>query len=195
MPDTPAVHHTYHSIEEAEAWAQALGVGVRYDARLDLANLANELLWQLNQRALPLPDTIRVDAEPFRALGRRSAQSPALTNKTRISINPAADYWLDPVAGVVEQRQSIKFWSSDAPLHPLYHEAGHVMLYKAVPEQYDTLRDLTNAQKTVVAGEVSLRACRDIHEFVAEVFAGLIAGRSFSKKVIRWYRARGRVRV
>ncbi len=195
MPDAPPVHHTYNSIAEAHAWAQALGVRAYYNARLDLANLANELLWQLNEQALSLPDEMRVDAERFRALGWRGIQSPALAIKARIVINPAADYWRDPVRNVAKQRHPAKFWSSDSPIHPLIHEAGHVMLYKAVPERFEDLRDLSNAQKTVAAGEVSYRACLDAHEFVAEVFAGLVAGKKFSKEVLRWYRSRGGTKI
>ena len=119
MPDTPAVHHTYNSTAEAETWAQALGVRVYYDARLDLANLANELLWQLNERALLLPDEIRVDAERFRALGWRSIQSPASTNRGRIAINPAADYWRDPIRNVLKTTSPGKVLVVRQPYSPV----------------------------------------------------------------------------
>ena len=194
MPDAPPIHHTYNSIEEAEAWARTLGVSVRYDARLDLANLANELLWQLNQRALPLPDEIQVAVKVFQPLGAMGIQSPASTNRGRISINPDALFWRSPIKIAAQQRQQ-RSWSSDNPLHPLLHEAAHVIVYKADPAGYDTLRQLTNAQKTIVSGEVSFRACMDGYEFTAEVFAGLVAGRTFSKDVMRWYKARRGVKV
>ena len=190
MPDLPQVHHTYHSLQEAETWAQSLGVIADYDARLDLANLANELLWQLNQRSLPLPDEIRVDALLFRSLDGIGAQSPASANKTRMNINPLSPYWINPVRSAAKQRL-LRFWSSETALHPLYHEAGHILVYKGNPDSFETLRDLTNAQKTIVAGEVSSRACLDAHEFVSEVFAGLMAGQTFSKDVMPWYRSRG----
>ncbi len=94
----------------------------------------------------------------------------------------------------MQQRQQ-RPWSSDDPLHPLLHEAGHALVYKAHPGGFATLRDLTNAQKTIVSGEVSFRACVDGYEFTAEVFAGLLTGRIFSKDVMRWYRSRGGVDV
>ncbi len=190
MPDAPEVHHIYRSLTEAATWAQSLGVSVHYDARLDLANLANELLWQLETHSLALPDEIQIDPTLFKALGRMGIQSPASANKGRITINPDAFYWRDPIKIAAMQRTQ-KSWSSDHPLHPLFHEAGHVAVYKADPDRFETLRELTNAQKTVIAGEVSFRACLDAHEFTAEVFAGQMAGRTFSKDIMRWYRTRG----
>ena len=103
-------------------------------------------------------------------------------------------YWDHP-AGVAEELRQQGFWSSNNLLHPLYHEAGHALIYKANPDGWLNLRDLTNAQKTVVAGEVSRRSCQDGYEFVAEVFAALMSGRTFSKEVIRWYKARGGIKA
>lgn len=194
MPDTPQLHYTYNTLEEAEVWARSLGVLVDYDGRLDLANYANELLWRLNTRALPLPDEIRIDAGSFHSLGRHAIVIPASTNKRRISINPSALYWNDPVSAAYEARQQ-RFWSSDDPLHPLLHEAGHALIYKASPESWEGMRDLTNAQKTVAAGEVSVRACQDAYEFSAEVFAALMAGQKYGENIMRWYKSRGGIRV
>lgn len=188
------MRNQFTTVEEAEEWAVLLGVATDYAERLDLANFANELLSQLMGRFLPLPDQILIDAQPFRFLGRQAVQSPASANKGRIAINPDALYWNNPnvFAGMLRQQ---RFWSSDNVLHPLYHEAGHVLLYKADPQRFESVRDLSNAQKTVIAGEVSQRACRNVHEFVSEVFAGLMAERTFSRDVIRWYRNRGGVKL
>ena len=194
MPDMPQLHYTYKSLKEAEVWARSLGVLVDYDARLDLANYANELLWQLNERSLPLPDEIRVDGTVFLSMGALGVQAAASTNQGRISINPLGFFWRDPVKTAMQQRQQ-RSWSSDVSLHPMLHEAGHALVYKANPVGFATLCDLTNAQRTVVSGEVSFRACVDGYEFTAEVFAGLIAGHTYSKDVMRWYKSRGGVNV
>ena len=194
MPDAPQVHYTYNSLEEAEVWARSLGVLVDYEARLDLANYANELLWRLNIRSLPLPDEIRVDATVFSSLGALAIQAAASTKQGRISINPFGFFWRDPLNTAVQQRRE-RSWSSANWLHPLLHEAGHALVYKFNPAGFASLRDLTNAQRTVVSGEVSFRACIDGYEFTAEVFAGLMAGKTYSKDVMRWYKSRGGINV
>jgi hypothetical protein len=179
----------FRTIAEAEIWARSIGVGVDYDDRLDIAHLCNEVLTQLMERSLDLPDRIEIDIEIFRTMGKKAVEIPASANQGRIAVNPAASYWRQPDETAAELRR-FGFWSSDNPLHPLYHEAEHVLFYKANHERDEELRDLRNAQKTIVAGEVSQWACLNVHEFLAEVFAGLMAGRTFSKDIIRWYRTR-----
>jgi hypothetical protein len=191
----PILRVSYASMDQAESWARSLNVEADYGNRLDIADYCNELLAQLHERNLLLPDRIVMDTAYFRReFGALAIGVPGSTIEGQIRINPSALYWRNPAAMAAHQHR-IGYWSSDHPLHALYHEAGHALIYKATPDRYDMLRDLTARQKTIAAGEVSDRAVIDVHEFLSEVFAGFMSGRIFSPDVVRWYRSRGGILI
>jgi hypothetical protein len=185
----------YRSVAEAEAWARSLGSVVDYGERLDLANLCNELLAQLIERRLYLPDQILVDALLFRRYRRKSVQIPTFSEEGVLSINPIAWIWEDVVGTTALLYQSGQ-WSTDSPLHCLNHEAGHIVHYKADPVHYNQLRDtdLTLNEKNFVARKVSEYSRESPYEFLSEVFAVLLNGKpldAFGKRIANLYRRWG----
>lgn len=180
------------TVAASEEWAESLGISVDYGGRLDLANLASEMLQHLAERSLPFPDEIAVSRISFQQRESQSVDVPASSREGRITINPDAVFWINPVAFASILRRQ-RFWSSASPLHALYHEAGHVVHFKADVERYGSLSetDLTPRQKTLAAGEVSSRAHENIYEFLSEVFAGMMAGESYSSRIRNLYRKYG----
>lgn len=154
--------------------------------------LANELLAELVQRSLPLPDEVVIDVAPFYQQERNVADIPALSKEGRLVINPDAVIWTNPEAFARILKKQ-RFWSSGHLLHALRHEAGYIVHYKADPDRYAAWvkTDLTPRQKTLIAGEVSSRAQLNIYEFVAEVFAGRLAEETYSRRILNLYRKYG----
>jgi hypothetical protein len=81
------------------------------------------------------------------------------------------------------------YFSTEHRFHTFLHELGHMAHHDKVRSRYDNLVN-TNGQLprfAEVSKEVSRYAERNGLEFVAEVFVGLITGRSFSDAVMSLY--------
>jgi hypothetical protein len=191
-PSKPTLRVYYADSAQAEAFARSLGVEADYGNRLDIADLSNEMLVMLSERSLPLPDQIRIDVALFNKYGAGRTNVQAFSLQGLLAINPGAWFWRDPIGGAAMLKRS-QVWATDSPLHPLWHEAGHIVHYKAEPETYDRLyeTDLTPRQKTLVASAISLYAKTDMYEFLAEVFAGLLYGNTYPRWIMRIYREHG----
>jgi hypothetical protein len=80
--------------------------------------------------------------------------------------------------------------STPDPRHPILHEIGHAASRTRDPRSYRTLklsRFPSEARLDLGEGQVSLYAMTSPHEFVAEVFAGLVVGMVYSESVMNWY--------
>jgi hypothetical protein len=105
-----------------------------------------------------------------------------------IFINPGADFWVAPLLAAPAMYEA-KEWSTPLPLHPLYHEVGHLLQRPPVHRQHTlTAREMT------VASSISMRAMQDADEFVAELFVGLICDVQYDSDIMRMYARHGGVR-
>jgi hypothetical protein len=80
--------------------------------------------------------------------------------------------------------------STDHKWHTVFHEIGHMAHSDAVGSRYDNLKNHTFPKDALesIRTEVSKYATTNGLEFVAEVFAGLLAGKTFSDVVMRQYK-------
>jgi len=131
---------------------------------------------------------------PERFTGEDRLRSPAAySQKTgEILINPNAEMWQDP-KGRMAKAFSEGVASSDRPDHAVIHEVGHwAHLQGLSPQRRQEMRQpFDQATRQQVAKEVSLYAASKKEEFVAEVFAGRVAGRKFSAEIMKLYREFG----
>ena len=106
-------------------------------------------------------------------------------------VNESGAFWKgnDQRAKQEEQFRTGRLSTSD-PRHPILHEIGHAASHKRDPSFYRTLkfaRFPNEARLDLGEGQVSLYAMTSPHEFVAEVFAGLVVGIEFHESVMNWY--------
>lgn len=189
------------SVQDAEQLASALGVAqVRYQGSLEAANLANDALQILKDRGLAMPDGVLIDAGVFKHFGYLPGEADAMfapikDGRKMIFLDPASAHWAAPDK-VAADEFAAGWWSSDHRLHPIFHEAGHLAHYAAAPKNYLQLYSAATFPPGAVdqiAGQVSGYAMTTPVEFVAEVFAGLIASRVYPQSVLSWYRQFGGV--
>ena len=172
---------TYSSVEVAESYADSLSVFANYGGRLDIADFANELLSQMKERNIALPTSVIASEAFFAHLQRRMHSAVGMGKQGTLFINPAADYWRNPVV-YTQATYRARIWSTPHPLHPLIHEIGHL-----VQEERGTRgKGLTPRERTE-AQAVSQRAKDGADEFVAEVFAGLFQGVKYDSEILRAY--------
>ncbi|MCW3101084.1 MAG: phage head morphosis protein [Chthonomonadaceae bacterium] len=183
---SPTLPHA--TVADAEAAAKKLGVTAKYGQDLTIANTCSQMLSELQERKLPLPEKIIVSAEKFK-------YSPdgaiARAEHNAIVINPGSSFWANPTEHA-KFNYGRKFWSTDHPLHVLRHEAGHLAWEKRSPIHYRNSgsADLKPDEITEAAS-VSRRAYPQVDEFISEVFAALLDGRQVIPEVMKIYRKYG----
>ena len=86
------------------------------------------------------------------------------------------------------------WWSTPAPEHPIFQEAGHVLHVATIGrprfdelERQEIIRAMTLSDLSIVRDQISYYAARNAVEFVAEVFAMLVAGREISPRILTIY--------
>jgi hypothetical protein len=181
-----AVRQVFASTAEAEEYAQSMGVaGTFYENRFDIGNLASEFIAQLNERKLPMPLSIQVNTAYF---GNRFPESatgvPALGEAKVILINPNADFWQDPIL-ITQALYQVRAWSTPSALHIFWHEYAHLF-----QEERTRWCELTPRKKTMAAA-ISQRAMKNVDEFVAEVYAGIVEGVEYDQDILAYYRRLG----
>lgn len=100
-----------------------------------------------------------------------------------IRVNTLADDAWSTIAQDTSAYYKRGFWSSAAPTHVLDHEIGH-----GVHVGRFLLRRLTSAEAALVRKHVSRYAAKSTHEFVAEVYAARVDGKTFPKAIMDLYR-------
>jgi hypothetical protein len=109
-----------------------------------------------------------------------------------IDYNELAPTWKDPATAAKHNRAS-GWWSSSSPTHTVQHEIGHVKDAMHGLRGYSGLMpwgvaSSERSKAKSVAGRVSNYAKTNEAEFVAEVYAGLRAGKRYDREVMRAYR-------
>lgn len=184
------------TLQEAHAYAKSLGiqtyglsVSKREKQTLRAANKTNEGLAILHAQGFPMPDTVIVDGAQFR--GRfRAAAGMYSGNTDTLYMNPRAKFFGADGEEYVKNAEKIGFWSSGNSNHVLFHEMGHMAHRKNDLSAYISTRTkMADADKIRFKGQVSDYGLTARTEFVAEVFAGHMAGKRYSKDVYDYYDA------
>jgi hypothetical protein len=157
-----------------------------------------EAMRTLSENGEALPATVVVDATRFEKFGRERANLPALFDHETgaVYLNPDAAFWNGDTAKVRAEALRMfetGMWSSDSLAHPVLHESGHMKAHRWDSDRHESLRRLrlSAEQRTTIAREVGTRATVNPQEFVAEVYAGLATGRTYSESVMEWYNLYG----
>lgn len=108
------------------------------------------------------------------------------TGKSEIVINPYANFWKDPNAHAQQHGDTgDKFFSTDHPMRALVHEYGHHVYTDTGSSESNFIND--HAFREKVQAEVGKYAASNVHEFIAEVYAGLLTGRTYSPLIMDHY--------
>lgn len=165
---SPAKSVRDRNIDAAVAFANARGVEVIRDARVYIAKAHGEA---------------KAD--------RTAAQYAHRYGK--IFINEKHRVWDDPGA-FMEESSRTGWFSSDSTDHIIAHEVGHALNERAVGNaKYRELRERKFRPNisASIRENVSVYASTAPVEFVAEVYAGLSAGKSYNNAVMDLYRMLG----
>lgn len=105
------------------------------------------------------------------------------TNRDEIVINGDHSSWYSPDIYFAADHNN--WFSSRHPQHVIHHEVGHALHARALGRQAftDTLEKFDNMPDLTTARKVSSYASSDKGEFVAEVYAALVAGRPLDDDV------------
>ena len=112
---------------------------------------------------------------------------PAGYREGKVYIGTQSTYWREPRRRAHEAHEFGQ-WSTGRLEHPLLHEFAHAEHAKYAREWFlaSDYPEWALVSKGI-ASKVSDRATDGIAEFVAEVRAGLVAGRNFPVDVLGWY--------
>jgi len=185
------------SLDDAAKYARKLGMfKVTYGkgATLDMANLANSGFYQLKIRGIEPPPNFSLEAENFtvRGFSARSTAGEYNFAQRTMRLNPKSDVMRNPKEMMATQAK-YNNWSSSDVHHIIYHEVGH-----KEHQSFAGNAVLSDLQKKIrpyydpnispkVRKEVSQYGMTSPLEYVAEVFAGHIAGRKWSQEVLNGY--------
>lgn len=179
------VQKDYDSIVAAQTYAETLNVRVEFGEKLTVANMVNEFLTQLMERGMTLPQEVIVNANPFRDYEQNKVRFIAAKTVDRtIYINPSSVVWVNPVQAAAQMYEG-RFWSTPHPLHPFFHEEGHILLGTA-----GRPRPLS-AKQANVAASVSTYAKGNQEELVCEMLAGLFCEVEYDADMMRLYKRLG----
>jgi hypothetical protein len=186
------------NLEEAERQLRELGVReVSYQgATLFLANTVNRCISELHQRGLELVPGVKTDAPWFvQTYHDQADQAVAMFDPASgfLVLNPDAEFWKSEEAadGILALAEENGFWSSGDRLQPVRHEYGHFLHGTRDPEKARQADQWAAAEEQAVALRVSRYAWVAPAEFVAEVFAGMLAGKRYDEDVMHLYQRYG----
>jgi hypothetical protein len=123
----------------------------------------------------------------FGVKGAANIPAMYLNSTGKIHINEKSDYWKDPAAAAKKQHES-GWMSTGHPNHVIHHETGHALQDKAGNLSRMTNEQFSATHRQALEGKVSRYAMTQPKEFIAEVFAGLAAGKTYDEAVMRYYR-------
>lgn len=137
-------------------------------------------------------------AETVSRYGTKRAARIALfyrydADEKKIYINERHPYWQNPAAVMKELHEKGDTSTAEAD-HLLHHELAHPLHHRDVGNvRYAMARNIqvSAGDRKRFRNEVSERATKNPNELVAEVYAGLAAGRTFSSKLMKLYRSLG----
>lgn len=154
--------------------------------RDEIADFVDGILYEMKSVGVPVPSRVI-----FLKLKDKAITAYYDDARDELVVNESGAFWKgsDQQSKQEEQFKAGKLSTPD-PRHPIIHEVGHAASHKRDPRFYRTLkfaRFPDEARLDLGEGQVSLYAMTSPHEFVAEVFAGLVIGMKYSESVMRWY--------
>lgn len=181
--------------EDAEWHATRLGVQVNYAGQGLLGAFLNAGLDVLMHRGVPLPFRIVVDPARFE---RQAAPAVLLyagfdLDDATIYVNSRSYFFgsvPESAKRIAEENFAIRYWSTDSPHHVLFHELGHELFARVDSTAFRRLRGEPLPDEAIreIGDRICRRAETGILEFVAEVFAALVAGEFVADEVLNWHR-------
>ena len=114
--------------------------------------------------------------------------------KDEIVINAEQRAWQAPDSFMMaDPSKPRQYFSSTHPQHIIHHEVGHALHARGLGlEEYYTIRDnFTRPEDVATALRVSTGAAINTSEFVAETFAGMLAGKDYDPGVKALYQKLG----
>jgi hypothetical protein len=174
----------FASVSDAERWAHdELGVSVSYGGHAKIAEITNRALAALAEQKYDLP-TIEVSAAKFDAArelyrakyGETPQDAIAMYWEGKVYVDPRDTYWDNPESSARRLKQS-GLWSTGEIEHPIWHEVGHAQHERHLQKLWRRIGKFVPGQAQI-AFRVSDYAALGPKEFVAEVFAAIIAGKT-----------------
>lgn len=131
--------------------------------------------------------------------GSMPLRAPASYNYAIDALRLNGEYDFSKLAERAEANRARNWWSTGSPQHVFRHELGHAATYGNNPRKYaifsNALRDgelpVPKTIQAKVIEDVSKYAAISPREFTAEVYAGLMDGKTYDDKIMRLYRAYG----
>jgi len=176
--------------EDAEAYARDnLNIQASFAGNLIPANIFLNGLEDIKEKGYALPKRVIVDSKRFEQYGDEGVyRTPAETVTSdggTIYINDKFDW------GNIRERMSKNYegkkLSTDNPKHLVYHENGHIDHYLSDPKAWNNNEEIPPDIQSLIQDEVSLYGSQEWPEFVAEVFAKKVQGKTLSDKINKLY--------
>ncbi|MEW5821491.1 MAG: hypothetical protein AB1782_14965 [Cyanobacteriota bacterium] len=169
-------------IKQLEKEAKLLRVKANYGDNIFLAKLVNEALKDVKAACYKLPKKI------IYATGDYKGHN-AFTRGANIYLNP--DYNWQGLASMTKRNYSAGYTSTDNPKHNIYHEIGHAIHQRCHPIKFLNLvlsgTRFSPDEQVYISTQVSIYAAKTVFEFVAEVFAGQMAGKKYPEDIMKYY--------
>jgi hypothetical protein len=172
------------TIKEAERNAKALGFrleGVYSADDLPLANFVIDAMTKIpaEDRAAPAKIVLR---------GLDNNSIAEFDGETKnLNVNKWSPFWQNPTELMQEYFDS-GYIASPNPHGIIYHEIGHAAHRKDAPRMWYDAGILTSDEIAIAREQVSRYSASDPLEFVAEVYHGRLAGKTYSPDVDAIYR-------
>jgi len=167
-------------------------VDASYGNQLGVANMANQVMAAAREGRMRLPASIRYERGPFAEIAPKISPMAYDPSRDRLVLNPAFPWgslqeWM--------RNEHVQGWfSSGNPRHLIWHELAHAHHAKENPQVSAGVLSGEIAfgpEEFDLARAVSGYAATDPAEFVAEVFAGLTAGKKYPAGVLALYKKYG----
>ena len=149
------------------------------------AKWINEGISELTDLRYDIPEIIGISKEAF-----KDTNALAYFDHATNALVFNGNYSSEELIELAKIQYDIGYFSTNNKYHIVRHEIGHWLHSNKSNEIFQKLQN-SNLSFNFVEKEVSRRATEDVFEFCAEVFAGLINGRKYSKVVMNLYKELG----
>lgn len=170
------------TVSEANMMASSIGVIVDYGNDLSIANLMNKMLLEVfNDEGFAFSKVILNNSITDVAQWNPSENA--------LEINPTHFFWKN-VKRIMAVNKESNITSSSSVFHMIWHEHSHYKIYSKSVTKYKILQNIsfTNFDKSWIVNHVSSNATKNGLEYVAEIEAGIKAGRSFTDDAMDLYK-------
>lgn len=139
---------------------------------------------------------IKVNTEGYarieRDVGKQHAERTHAAYEAKtdtIHINQNSPYWTESRL-MIREWSAVKWFSSTDPDHIIRHEIGHALHFKNIGmDPYKKLRTgkFNKEQTDKISKDVSRYAAKNPLELVAEMYAGMLSGKTYDESLMRFY--------